>query len=212
MRLARYLLIPIVLFALLGCGLTNGLQQIQQAVTQLPGELTSMPTMIGAAGTMAAGSSTGSGTPASGTLGISLTTVRTMLQATQQFSFQEVVGGAQPESVATLTGSLATTMPELAAGFKAEFIGDPTSLSQIKISFPANISQPALMEATQMVGVIFSGILPPNVVSPMVTWMQQVLPQLTSAGQQQQTTIGAFQFTLARSQTTMTFEIDPAGK
>ena len=44
----RLLAIPFVMFFILACGLTNGIQQIQSAVTQLPGVLTSMPTAMGA--------------------------------------------------------------------------------------------------------------------------------------------------------------------
>ena len=53
MRILRWLILPVMLFALLGCGVANGIQQLQQAVTELPGALTAMPTEMGAMETAA---------------------------------------------------------------------------------------------------------------------------------------------------------------
>jgi len=204
MRTARYLLIPVVLFALLGCGLANGLQQLQQAVTQLPAALTSMPTMEGAVSTMAAGS----GTPLPGTLGVALSTVETVLQVTGQFSFTGGTTGGQPESVATLTNMAASTFPTIAAGFKAEYIGDPASLSKIKVTIPRNDQATSADEGVGVLNLLFTGTLPPEVQLAFLTWSAQNYAGVPVGGQQQ-TTIGNFQFTLARSQTDMTVDIDP---
>jgi hypothetical protein len=210
MRIARYLAIPVFLFALLGCGLANGVQQIQQAVPQLPAALTSMPTMLGAMSTMAPGG-TGSGTAIPGTLPVSLATVRGLLQAMGQFAFTDSTSGGQPDTIVTLSGPVVSIFPQIATGFRADFIGDPDHLSRIKIVLPGDVSARTLQEGMQVITEIFNGILPPTVLGPFVTWLNQTYPNL-SVGSSQQTTIGVFRFTLTHSQTAMTLEIDPANQ
>ena len=88
MRLTRFLAIPLVMLFVLACGITNG---IQQAATQLPGILTSVPTTMGAVETLSAQQSSSNcpATPTTGGLGISLDTIKTVLQITNQFTFTD---------------------------------------------------------------------------------------------------------------------------
>ncbi len=207
MRFARYLLIPVLMFSLLGCGLISG---IQQAANQLPSALTGMPTMMGAVSTMAAGQAPGSsGTAIPGTLGVSLDTTETVLKITNQFAFTAGTTGGQTETVATLTNTAAATFPTIANGFKAEYIGDPASLSKIKVTIPRTDQATTADEGVGVLNILFTGTLPPDVQLAFLTWSGQNYANVAVGGQQQ-TTIGKFQFTLARTQTDMTLDVDPA--
>jgi hypothetical protein len=208
MRLARFLVIPVFLFALLGCGLANGIQQIKQAVTQLPGALTGMPTMMGVMSTMAAGQA-GSGTPVPATLGISLDTVKS-LQVPGRFSYTDSTEGGQPVTTAVLTPAAATSFPGVAEGFSARFIGDPANLSQILITVP-NTKDPATAFMTiGLIDAIFTGLLSPTASSTLLPWVTQTYAQVVSSGSQQQTTIQNLQFTMKSSNSSILLEVDPA--
>jgi hypothetical protein len=202
MRHTRFLAIPLVMIFVMACGLSNGIQQLQQAVTKLPGALTSMPTVMGAISTMSAG------TPIPGTLGVSLDVTKSVLLASQQLTFTDGTTGGQPESVAKLTNTAAATFPVIAAGFQAEFIGNPASLSKIKVTIPRSEDKKTVDEGVGVLNVIFSGILPPDVQLGLLTWSTQNYANVPVGGQQQ-TTFGNFQFTLARTQTVMTLDVDP---
>ncbi len=204
MRIVRWFVIPVLLFALLGCGVVNSLQQ---AASEVPALLTSMPTTEGALSTMAAVQGA-SGTAVPGTLGVSLQTAEMILSATQQFSFTNGTAGNRPEVVATLTNAAASTFPTVASGFKAEFIGDPASLSEIKVTIPRDATQTSADEGVGVLNILFSGMLPPDVQLSFLTWSAQNYANVPVGGQQQ-TTIGNFQFTLSRSQTAMTLDVLP---
>ena len=99
MRKSRFLVIPLVLFFLMACSLSNGIQQIKSAVTQLPALLTSAPTALGAVQTLAAGQTSGTdcGTSTPGGLGVALSTPKAVLEYTQQFTFTDsTVDGLPP--------------------------------------------------------------------------------------------------------------------
>ena len=105
MRIARILLIPIFLFTLLGCDLSTGVHQTQSAPSPLPTTLTSIPTVMGAVGTMATGQ-IASGTAAPGTLGITLSSVELLMGGPGAvYTFSQGVSGGQPDTVAKLIGN-----------------------------------------------------------------------------------------------------------
>ncbi len=211
MRPIRYLAIPLIMFFLLACGLTSGIPQIQQAInTQLPGVLTSMPTALGAVETAAAGASGNCGTPTPGGLGINLNTVKSILSVTQQLTFTEGTLNGQPVTTATLASVGATTFPTIAAGFSAQFIGDPCNLSEVQVTIPRTDQQSTIDEGLGIINVIFATFLPPDVSLQFLNWITQKYASVPAGGQEQ-TTIGKMQFTLKRSQDNiMTLDILPA--
>src|SRR5512137_229480 len=144
MRHTRLLFIPLIMLFVLACGLTNGIQQIQQAVTQLPEVLTSAPTALGALETLAATAMPSNqcpAAPAAGGLGVSLVNAKAVLQMTQQFTFTDGSAGGQAVSTATLASAAAGTFSAISEGFSAQFIGDPCNLSEIKIIIPRTDQQ-----------------------------------------------------------------------
>lgn len=210
MRQTRLLAIPVIMFFVLACGLSNGIQQIQSAVTQLPGVLTSMPTELGGIETAAsAQTSSTCGTSTPGGLGITLDKVKSVLQLTQQVTFTDGTVNGQPVSTATLSSTTASTFPTISNGFSAQFIGDPCNLSEIKVTTPRTDQQSTVDEGIAVLNILFAGFMPPEVDLPLLTWLSQNYGKVPVSGQEQ-TTIGQMQFTLQRSNTnTMTLDIVP---
>jgi hypothetical protein len=205
----RYFVIPLVMVFLMACGLSTGIQQIQQAATQLPGILTSAPTTLGAIATSAALSSSACGTSTSGGLGIALDNAKMVLELTQQVTFTEGTVDGQPASTATLTSTAASAFPAIATGFSAQFIGDPCNLSRILVTAPRTDQQDTADQGMGIINVLISGFMPLDVQLPLLTWLTQNYADIPVGGQQQ-TTIGTMQFTLQRTQTEMTLEVVPA--
>jgi len=210
MRHSRLLAIPVIMFFILACGLSNGIQQIQSAVTQLPGVLTSMPTELGGIETAAsAPTSSTCGTSTPGGLGITLDKVKLVLQLTQQVTFTDGTLNGRPVSTATLSSTTASTFPTISNGFSAQFIGDPCNLSEIKVTTPRTDQQATVDEGIAVLNILFAGFMPPEVDLPLLTWLTQNYGKVPVSGQEQ-TTIGQMQFTLQRSNTnTMTLDIIP---
>jgi hypothetical protein len=212
MRKTRWLVIPFLMLFVLACGLSNGIQQIQQAATQLPDILTSAPTALGAIETMAASAMPPSNCPANpsaGGLGIALDHAKTVLQATQQFTFTDGTVDGQPASTATLASAGASTFSAVSNGFSAQFIGDPCNLSKILVTAPYTDQQETVDQGLAVVSVLFSTLMPLDVQLPLLTWLSQNYSNVPVSGQQQ-TTIKNLQFTLQRNQTSMVLEIVPA--
>ena len=210
MRLTRFLAIPFVMLFVLACGLTNGIQQIQQAATQLPGMLTSMPTAMGAVETSVAAQASGNcSTPTPGGLGITLDKAKTVLQITQQFTFTDGTLDGQPVSTATLASAAASTFSAIANGFSAQFIGDPCNLSKILVTIPRTDQQNMADQGIGVINILFSAFIPPEIQLPLLAWLAENYANVPVSGQQQ-TTIGTMQFTLQRTQAIMTLEIVPA--
>ena len=210
MRHTRLLAIPVIMFFILACGLSNGIQQIQSAVTQLPGVLTSMPTELGGIETAAsAPSSSNCTTTTPGGLGLTLDKVKSVLQLTQQVTFTDGTAGGLPVSTATLSSTSASTFPTISNGFSAQFIGDPCNLSEIKVTAPRTDQQSTVDEGIGILNILFAGFMPPEVDLPLLTWLTENYSNVPVSGQAQ-TTIGQMQFTLQRSKTnTMTLDILP---
>jgi hypothetical protein len=208
MRLTRFLAIPLVMLFIMACGLTNG---IQQAATQLPGILTSVPTAMGAIETLSAlqSSSNCPSTPTAGGLGISLDTVKTVLQITNQFTFTDGTVDGQTASTVTLTSTAAASFQDIANGFSAVFIGDPCNISKITVTVPRTDQQATVDQGMDLVTILFAAVMPPGAQIPFITWLTQEYAAMPVGGQQQ-TTIGIMQFTLQRSQTEMILDIVPA--
>ena len=211
MRHIRLLVIPIIMFFILACGLSNGIQQIQQAATQLPGILTSMPTTVGGIETVAAvQSSSNCGTSTPGGLGITLDKVKSVLQLTQQVTFTEGTANGQPVSTATLTSTGASAFPAVSNGFSAQFIGDPCNLSEILVTAPRTDQQDTVDQGIAVLNLLFASFMPPEVDLSLLTWLTENYSNVPVSGQQQ-TTISTMKFTLQRSQANiMTLDIVPA--
>ena len=212
MRPIRLLFIPLIMLFLLACGLTNGIQQIQQAVTQLPDVLTSAPTALGALETLAATAMPSNqcpDIPAAGGLGVSLVNAKAVLQMTQQFTFTDGSVGGQPVSTATLASAAAGGFSAISDGFSAQFIGDPCNLSEIKIIVPRTDQQNSVDQGIQAVNLVLVGTLPVDVQFSFFSWLSQNYSSVAVAGQVQ-TTIKNMAFTLQRDQTSMLLDILPA--
>ena len=212
MRPIRLLFIPLIMLFLLACGLTNGIQQIQQAVTQLPEVLTSAPTALGALETLAATAMPSNqcpDIPAAGGLGVSLVNAKAVLQMTQQFTFTDGSLGGQAVSTATLASAAAGGFSAISDGFSAQFIGDPCNLSGIKIIVPRTDQQDSVDQGIQAVNLVLVGTLPVDVQFSFFSWLSQNYSSVAVAGQVQ-TTIKNMQFSLQRDQTSMLLDILPA--
>jgi len=196
----------------LACGLSNGIQQIQQAATQLPGLLTSAPTELGAVETAVASlqpTNNCPGTPAAGGLGLGLDNARSVLQMTGQFTFTDSAMNGQPVSTATLASAASGTFSAISNGFSAVFMGDPCNLSEIKATIPRTDQQTTVDQGIAVTTILFSGVLPPEVTLGFITWLSQNYANV-AVGSQQQTTFGKIQFTLQRDQTNMMLDVLPA--
>jgi hypothetical protein len=210
MRNKRWLVLPILALFVFGC-LCTGIQNIQNAVsTQLPGVLTSVPTTQGIIETMvAAQTPSNCGTPTSGGLGVSVETARTVLQITQLFALADETANGQPALIATLTSAGASTFPDIAQGFSAQFIGDACNLNRILVTVPRSDQQATVDQGVQVVNMVLTGTLPIDVQFSFFTWLAQSYSTVTVSGQQQ-TTIKNMQFILQRNQTSMVLDILPA--
>ena len=212
MRNIRWLVMPFLLLFVLGCGLISDVQNIQNAAsTQLPALLTSVPTAQGMIETLAAqqSSSPCTGTPTSGGLGIALERAKTVLQATQQFTFTDGTVDGQPVSTATLASAGASAFSAIANGFSVQFIGDPCNLSRILVNAPYTDQQATVEQGLAASTILFSSLMPLDVQLPLLAWLSQNYSNLPVSGQQQ-TTIKNMQFTLSRTQDQMSLEILPA--
>ncbi|MGB8214340.1 MAG: hypothetical protein WCE68_12360 [Anaerolineales bacterium] len=215
MRKTRLLVIPLFLLFTLGCGLVSGVQNIQkiknEASTQLPSMLTSAPTAQVMLETMAAVQSAGTctGTPTAGGLGISMSTAKTVLQMSQEFTLANGTADGQPVVTATLTSTGAATFPAISQGFSAQFIGDACNLSRITVTIPRSDQQASVDQGISALNLVLTGTLPAVDELTFVTWLTQNYSNLAVSGQKQ-TTITTLQFTLQRTQTSMIFNVLPA--
>jgi hypothetical protein len=207
MRNTRLLAIPLVMVFVLACGLSNGIQMV---TTQLPGILTSAPTALGAMETLSAQQSSSNcpSTPTAGGLGISIYPVESVIQTTGQFTLTDGTADGKPATTVTLAQEAAAAFPDIANGFSALFIGDPCNLSEIKITIPRTDQQATVDEGIGLINILLAGVMPGGTQIPFVTWLTQEYASLPVGGQQQ-TTIGTFQATLQRTQTTMLLDILP---
>jgi len=206
MRIARYLVIPVFLVALLGCGLTNG---IQQEVNQLPAALTSMPTAMEAMSTMAAGQlPAANAAPSAGGLNIALDSVK-KVQQSGRFSFTDTTENGQPVSTAVLTTLTKNEAPGVGDKFSARFIGNPADLSQILVTVPTTQDPATAFSEIGLIGDVLSSGLSTDVKTTFIPWLTQSYTALAPGGEKQ-TTIQNLQFTLKESQTEITLEVDPA--
>jgi hypothetical protein len=158
--------------------------------------------------TLAAQEASSSGTMTPGHLGISLDTVKTMLQTTQQVTFTPGTYNGQPDTTATLTGSSASNFPAIASGFSADFIGDPTNLSEIRVTLPQT-DQATASQGMGLLNVVLAEFLPPDVTLSLLPWLSQNYSTL-KPGDKTQTTVKNYIFTLQRDSKSITMIIDPA--
>jgi hypothetical protein len=142
-------------------------------------------------------------------LGVKLDDVKSMMQGTGQFEFSDGTVNNQPASIAKLASSAAANFPTLAAGFSAAFIGDPANLSEIKVTLPRSADNPGLEESVKVLTLMLAGILPSDVQSQFLTWMNQNFTDIPEGGTKE-TTVGDFKFTFTRTSTAMVLDIVPA--
>ena len=190
MHKIRWLVFPVLLIFLLGCGLLSGVQNIQKTVsTQLPEILTSAPTAQGMIETIAAQQSTNTctGTPTSGGLGVSMENARTVLQMTQEFTFTDGTANGKPAVIATLTTSGASTFSAIAQGFSAQFIGDVCNLSEITVTIPRTDQQDTVDQGTEVLNIVLAGTLPPDVQLSFLTWVTENYSSMTVSGKAETT-------------------------
>ena len=212
MRPIRLLLIPLMMLFVLACGLSNGIQQIQQVATQLPDILTNAPTALGVIETMVASAvppSNCPATPTAGGLGIGSDRAKTVLQASGQFTFTDGTVDGQPASTATLASAGGSTFSAISNGFSAQFIGDPCNLSRILVKAPYTDQQATVEQGLAASTILFSSLMPLDVQFPLLAWLSQNYSNIPVSGQKQ-TTIKNMQFTLSRTQDQMSLEILPA--
>jgi len=203
----RWLVIPVLFLSLLGCGLISG---IQQAGSQLPAMLTSMPTALKAMGTMASGQvPAANATPAAGRLNISLDDAK-KVQQSGRFSFTDTTEGGQPVSTAVLTTTGGSVSPAIVKGFSARFIGDPANLSQILVTVPRTEDPATAFEEIGIIDDVLQSSLPPDALSTFFPWVTQSYSVVAQSGEQQQTTIMNLQFTMKSSNADITLAVDPA--
>jgi len=208
MRNVRWMIVlPVFLLAALGCGLLsnvqNGVQQIQSAATQLPGMLTAAPTMLGPMETAAA-----QYTPVASGQGLVLQNIKLVLQMTQMFAFTDGTVDGQPAVTAKLNDAGANKFPELKSTFSAEFIGDPASLSQIRITTPRTDAQSTVDEGIGLDNVILSSVMPAEAEPEFLSWLTANFGSVPVDGKLDKT-IGNLQFTLERTSTTETLTVTP---
>ena len=213
MHKIRWLVFPVLLIFLLGCGLLSGVQNIQKTVsTQLPEILTNAPTAQGMIETIAAQQSTNTnkctGTPTTGGLGVSVETAKTVLQMTQEFTFTDGTANGKPAVTATLTTSGASTFSAITQGFSAQFIGDVCNLSEITVTIPRTDQQDTVDQGTEVLNIVLAGTLPPDVQLAFLTWVTENYSSMTVSGKAE-TTIKNMKFTLQRNQTSMLLDITP---
>lgn len=145
-----------------------------------------------------------SGTAVPGTLGISLNSIEIMMEPSGGYTFSQGVTGSQPETVAKLAGNDPTISRAMVSDFKVELIGNPSSLSQIKITVPLSDTT-----SMNMLDIETKTVLPGNENPQFTPWLDQTYPTL-AVGAPQQTTISTYLFTLSCNQTDVILQIDPA--
>jgi hypothetical protein len=176
------------------------------ATVEATSAATAEATAMGSETPSTGGGTSTSGTATAGGLGIKLADIKTAMTGTGQFEFSDGNVNGQSASVAKLTSTAAATFPTLAAGFSAAFIGDSANLSEIKITLPRTGDNPALEENVKLVTLLLAGVLPSNVQSQFLTWMNQNFTDV-EVGSMKETTIDNFKFTLSRTSTDMVLDV-----
>jgi hypothetical protein len=205
----------ILMLALLAC---NAVTRLTEAQTEIPAAMTAAPTMLAPLETAAAeitppamptSAPDNNGTASTGGLGIALENVKNVMQATQQFTFTDGTVDGKPAVIASLSANAATTMPGLANGFSAAFIGDPADLSEIKITIPNIEDQAGVETGISMMTLLFAGILPPDVLLTFVPWLTENYSKVPVGGSEELTAKN-LKFTLSKTQTETLLDIVPA--
>lgn len=224
MRQTRiFITISLVLVALSACGSPTPAQQIPTDVpttvaTELPTAMLATPTAVmpletatteGMPTLIPAATDSGSIPVTGGGLGVKLDDIKGVMQATQQFEFSDGNVDSKPASIAKLTSTAAAIFPTLASGFSAAFVGDPADLSEIKVTLPRSAEQPSVEESVKVIMLVLAGILPANVQSQFIPWINQNFSDIPVDGSKE-TTIENFKFTLSRTATSMVLDVVPA--
>ena len=208
----------LLMLVTLACSLFSNLQAIQTQIptlqTQIPAMITAAPTMLGPLETAAAqvtppvmptDSSSDTKNPGPG-LGISIEKVKSVLEASQQFTFTDGTVDGQPAMTARLSSTFATSMPGLAENFSAVFIGDPQDVNTIRVSVPGSEDQVAIQAGMSMLTVIFAGILPADAMISALPWITENYSKIPVGGSKEMTS-GNFKFILSKTETIVILDI-----
>lgn len=205
--------ISVLLMAVLACSALPTLQQVQ---TEVPALITNVPTDIAPLNTAIADFTppalpnlNGSGTASAGGLGISVTNIRKAMEATNQFVYTDGTLDGKPALIATLSSSAATTMPGFSEVFSIAFVGDPENLEEIKMTVPFSSDSAAVSAGLGLVTVMFTAILPANVVISFIPWVNDNYSKLPDNGSVNMSS-GNMNFVLSRAGDVVTLDITPA--
>ncbi|HEY3312347.1 MAG TPA: hypothetical protein VGK00_11970 [Anaerolineales bacterium] len=208
-------MLSFLVLASLGC---NAVTRLVSPDDILPALMTVAPTALEAVETSAAemtppvaattGPAGAEKSPESG-LGISLKSVRPILEGTQQFTFTDGTVGGQPAVITSLSPSAGTSMPGLTSNFSVAFIGNPDNLGQIRITSPYSDNQAEVDAGLGMLTVVFAAILPPDVLLSFLPWLSENYSKVPEGGSEEMTAKN-MKFTLSRFQTQVQLDIVPA--
>lgn len=216
------LFLSVLMLASLAC---NAVTRLASPENILPAVLTAAPTALEEIATSAAEvtppsaeatptaaapktPSAGEKSPASG-LGVSLKSVRPILEGTQQFTFKDGTIGGQPAVIASFSASAATSMPGISTDFSAAFIGNQDDLGQIRITTPYTEDQASVDAGMGMLTVIFASFLPPDTLFTFLPWITDNYSKLPDGGSAEMTSKN-MKFTLTRLNSIMQLDIVPA--
>lgn len=203
MRNKKLLIIPVILLFTMACGLTNGIQQIKEAITSAPGAISAVETAAAGENSIVCG------TPTPGGMNINTVNARAVLQITGLVNFADSTVNGKPSTTLTLTDTGASTYPAIASGSSVEFFGDSCNISLIHVVLPRTDQQDTVDQGLGVMNFILAASMPLDIQIPLQTWLNDNYASL-AVGAQTQTTLSNINFTMQRTATEMILEASPA--
>jgi hypothetical protein len=202
MNVKRLLFIPVIVLFTMACGLTNGIQQIKEAVTSAPGAISAVETAAAGENSIVCGA------PTPGGMNINTVNARAVLQITGLVNFEDSTVNGSPETTMTLTDTGAGTYPAIAEGASVEFIGESCNLSLVHLVIPRTDQQETVDQGLGILNFVLAASMPLDVQLPLLTWLNDNYASL-AVGSETQTTLGSINFTMQRTSTEMILEATP---
>lgn len=199
----KLLIIPVILLVTMACGLTNGIQQIQNMTTQLPGDINAVETAAAGVGSLSCG------TPTPGTMKINLANARAVLQITGMVTFTDGTVDGKAETTITLTSTGANAYPAIATGSSVEFVGDSCAITLVHVVIPRTNDQATVDQGLALLNLTLAASMPLDVQIPLLSWLNDNYANLAVGGQTD-TTLSNIKFTMQRNDTQMLLEAVPA--
>jgi hypothetical protein len=209
------LAISVLVLATLACKTITGLKDAQPA-------LPSVVTLIAPMETEAAGLSTPvpanpntNPNPAQGDvvfssgLGISLDSIKKVMETTQLFTFTEGEEGGQPATIVGLNENGSASMPGVSERFLVKLIGDPNDLGEIRMTIPYSDDQASVQAGIGMMTMLFSSILPPNALFSLIPWLSEHYSKI-QVGDSEELVVNQQRFVLSRPEMDVNLSITPA--